>query len=205
MPKHTASYSLKLSGARIDEMAANERAFIRRAPRRTEPGPRERARRVKRVELNRPACACGTCLRREGDRQAQTGGLHAMGIVSEPWGEGKGLVTTKAQGHQRGGGWTEGQGRQSEPPEGRRRHAGTDTAVPPGTGGRRHEGPAARDRRTHEGPGLGPGFGPAGRRRRRAGAPRGTPGTGRCPRPSSGTGGWPRARVLRAPSVAPLR
>ena len=58
-----------------------------------------------------------------------------MGIVSEPWGEGKGLVTTKAQGHQRGGGWTEGQGRQSEPPEGRRRHEGTHATVPPRTGG----------------------------------------------------------------------
>ena len=65
MPKHTASYSLKLSGARIDEMAANERAFIRRAPRSTAQRPDGRARRVKRVELNRPACACRT----------QTGGL----------------------------------------------------------------------------------------------------------------------------------
>ncbi len=52
---------------------------------------------------------------------------------------------------------------------------------------------------------LGLGVGLAGRWRRLAGAPRGTPGTVRCPRPSSGTGGWPRARVLREPSVAPRR
>ena len=57
-----------------------------------------------------------------------------MGIVSEPWGEGKGLVATNYRDTSGDRGWTEGQGRQSGPAEGRPRHAG----------------PAARDGRTHE-------------------------------------------------------
>ena len=73
-----------------------------------------------------------------------------MGIVFEPWGEGKGLVPTNDRDTSGDRGWTEGQGRQSEPPAGRRRHAGTHATVPPRTGGRRPEGPAARDGRTHE-------------------------------------------------------
>jgi hypothetical protein len=73
-----------------------------------------------------------------------------MGIVSEPGGGGKGLVATNYRDTSGDRGWTEGQGRRSGPPEGRRRHAGTHATVPPRTGGRRQEGPAARDGRTHE-------------------------------------------------------
>ena len=40
-------------------------------------------------------------------------------------------------------GWTEGQGRQSESPEGRRKHEATDAAVPPRTAGRGQEREAA--------------------------------------------------------------
>ena len=67
-----------------------------------------------------------------------------MRIVSEPWGGGKGLVSA----HDRD---TRGnQGRQSEPPEGRRRHEGTHAAAPPRTAGRRREGEGARDGGPHE-------------------------------------------------------
>jgi len=61
------------------QIRPTNKLFSRRASRRTGPRPRELARRVKRVELNRSACACRT----------QTGGLPAMGIVSESWGRGK--------------------------------------------------------------------------------------------------------------------
>ncbi len=54
-------------------------------------------------------------------------------------------------------------------------------------------------------PGRGPGVGPAGRRRRPAGAPRGTPGTAGCLSRSSEARGPPQARVLRAPAGAPRR
>ena len=42
-----------------------------------------------------------------------------MGIVSEPWGEGKGLVATHYRDTSGNRGWTEGQGRRSGSPEGR--------------------------------------------------------------------------------------
>jgi len=67
-----------------------------------------------------------------------------MGIVSEPWGQGTGLVTTDHRGPSGDRGWTEGQGRQSESPEGRRRQEGTHAAVPPRTAGRGQEREAAR-------------------------------------------------------------
>ena len=69
-----------------------------------------------------------------------------MGIVSEPWSEGKGLVATNYRDTSGNRGRTEGQGRQSEPPAGRRRPAGTDTAAPPRGAGRGHDGQADRRR-----------------------------------------------------------
>jgi len=73
-----------------------------------------------------------------------------MGIVSEPWGEGKGLVATNDRDTGGDRGWTEGQGRQSEAPAGRRRPEGTHATVPPRAAGRRPERQRARDGRTHE-------------------------------------------------------
>jgi hypothetical protein len=48
-----------------------------------------------------------------------------MGIVSEPWDQGKGHVTRNYRDTCGDVGWTEGQRRESEPPEDRRRHEGT--------------------------------------------------------------------------------
>ena len=95
-----------------------------------------------------------------------------MGIVSEPWGEGKGLVATNYRDTSGDRGWTEGQGRQSEPPEGRRKPEGTHATVPPRVAGRRPERQRARDGRTHEvsnaGAGIWPGRRTATRRSRPA-------------------------------------
>jgi hypothetical protein len=57
-----------------------------------------------------------------------------MGIVSEPWGEGKGLVATNYRDTGGDRGWTEGQGRQSEAPAGRRRPEGTHATEGRGQG-----------------------------------------------------------------------
>ena len=57
-----------------------------------------------------------------------------MGIVSEPWGQGKGLVATHYRDTSGDRGWTEGQGRQSEAPAGRRRPEGTHATEGRGQG-----------------------------------------------------------------------
>jgi len=96
------------------------------------------ARRVKRVELNRPACAClpvPTCLRaaRRQARQTgrtQTGGLAAMEILSD-LGDGRKRLPTAGRGRVWGGqGTAEGGREQCTPAKGRERGTG-------GTGRRR--------------------------------------------------------------------
>ena len=73
-----------------------------------------------------------------------------MGIVSEPWGEGKDLVATNDRDTSGDRGWTEGQGRQSGPPEGRRRPEGTHAAAPPCGAGHGRDGQTDRRRGPHE-------------------------------------------------------
>ena len=84
-----------------------------------------------------------------------------MGIVSEPGGGGKGLVATNYRDTSGDRGWTEGQGRQSEPPEGRRRRGGAWRGPPAYggawdhlAGGTPRPGSCAVQRRDREGPRL---------------------------------------------------
>ena len=73
-----------------------------------------------------------------------------MGIVSEPWGGGKGLPRTKCRGPCGNRGPSEGQGRLCGAPKGRRRPRGTHASVPPRAAGCGQPGWAAHEQWPHE-------------------------------------------------------
>jgi hypothetical protein len=85
----------------------------------------------------------------------ERGGLSTMGIVSEPWGGGKGFACTRDRDT------SEDQGRPWEPPEGPWKSKGALLTRPPPWGGRGDDREVADGQRTHELSRGGAGSGPS--------------------------------------------